>query len=176
MASNQTACVGAISGLAAIAQTLAEQGRDAEALRVVDQITDMFGRLPTAATGDPKSQWNWGEQRLRHVESHVYAHAGRLDQAMQAQDIAIGSYPDDSFQGPAQVEFHRATTLVRAGDLGTATSHLVTVMEQLEPWQRADGLVLNSAQAALATIPRQDREQPSVVAATAFVETITKEP
>lgn len=174
-ASNQTACVGAISGLAAMAQNLAEQGRDTEALHVLDQITDMFGRLPAAATRDPKSQWNWAEQRLRHVESHVHAHTGRLDQAMHAQDMAISCYPDDSFQGPAQIEFHRTTALVRAGDLGTAGDHLVTVLEQLQPWQRADGLVLSSAQAALSSIPRQHRTQPNVVAATAFVDTIAKE-
>lgn len=173
--SQQTPCVGAISGLAAMAQTLAEQGRDTEALRVVDQIMDMFGRLPAAATNDPKSQWNWAEQRFRHVESHVHAHVGRLEEAMQAQDIAIGCYPDDSFQGPAQVEFHRTTALVRAGDLDTATNHLVGVLERLQPWQRADGLVFGSARAALNTVPQQHRAQPNVVAATAFVDTIAKE-
>jgi hypothetical protein len=118
----------------------------------------MYARLPDAATHDSASQWNWAEQRLRHVESHIHTYAGRVSEAGNAQDAALAAYPMANFQGRTQIELHRATALIRAGDVDAGTRHLATALEQLEPWQRQDGIVLRSARSTLDIVPSRQRD------------------
>lgn len=160
-----TPCVGAISGLAARAQTLSELGRHSEANVTLRHVTAMFEHLPATAQTDQHSQWNWAEQRLRHVESHVHAHAGRVDQARAAQEAASACYPASNFQGRTQVAMYQAVALIRSGDVRTGSDHLTAIFDDLRPWQRGDGLVLRSAEAVLRTIPLSQRQHPSAVAA-----------
>lgn len=151
-------CTGVISGLAARAQALAALGRHAEARHTLHAVTETYERLPAETTEDQLSQWNWAEQRLRHVESHVHTHAGRLDHASQAQDLALALYPLGNYQGRTQIELHRAEALIRSGDTPSGTRHLITVLEQLSSQQRGDGIVISSAMSTLETVPLHQRD------------------
>lgn len=162
-------CVGVISGLAARAQILSETGRHQEARVALDRVSSMFERLPESALADHQSQWNWAEQRLRHVESYVHAHAGRVAEAQAAHDAATTCYPANSYQGRTQVAVHQAIAMFQAGDVGGGADHLVSVFEALEPWQRADGLVLRSGEAAIDKVPTTMRQDPKVAAATEMI-------
>ena len=166
-------CVGVISGLAARAQILSEVGRHSEASAALNQVTDMFERLPESALNDQQSQWNWAEQRLRHVESHVHAHAGRISEAQAAQDAATACYPASNYQGRTQVAMHQAVAMIRAGDIGGGADHLTSVFDGLEPWKRSDGLVLRSGEAVLDTVPLEKRVHPSFSAASEMINTVT---
>jgi transcriptional regulator with XRE-family HTH domain len=155
-------CVGVISGLAARAQILSEVGRHAEAGVALHQVTDMFERLPESALTDQRSQWNWAEQRLHHVESHVHAHAGRVNQTRAAQEAASTCYPASNYQGRAQVAMNQALAFIRAGDVGSGADQLASVFDGLESWQRTDGLVLRSGEAVVEKIPMEMRKNPRV--------------
>jgi len=157
---NSKPCVGVISGMAARAQILAQMGRHDEAEHALHIVTDMYGRLPTAATEDTGSQWNWSEQRLHHVRSHVHTYAGRVAQAASAQDSALAVYPIANFQGRTQIEIHRSIALIRFGDVNVGTRHLTTTMEQLLPWQRRDGIIRRTAFSALEIVPAEERHLP----------------
>lgn len=165
-------CVGVISGLAARAQIHAGDGRQAEADIALGQVKDMFERLPDAARGKEHGQWHWGEQRLRHVESYVHAHAGRVHEAQAAYDAALGCYQSDSFQGPTQVALYQAIALIRSGDVLGGVDHVVSTFNNLEPWQRADGLVLRSGEAALDAVPDQQQSHPQAIASREMLRTI----
>ncbi len=170
-----TPCVGVISGLAAQAQILSEIGRYAEARVALNQVADMFERLPELALTDQQSQWNWAEQRLRHVESHVHAHAGRVDEAQAACDAASACYPRGNYQGRTQVAMHQAVALIRAGDVRGGAAHLTSVFEGLVPWQRADGLVLRSGKAVVDKVPSTMRQDSTVLAAAEMISNLTND-
>lgn len=153
--------VGVISGLAARAQALSQLGRRDEAAKALQEVLDLFSLLPASAGSCSDSQWNWGEQRLHHVTSHVHAHAGRLKEAGQAQDAALAVYPRGNFQGRSQIELHRAAALIR-GDIGAGADHLLSTLERLEPWQRADGIVMRSVVLTLDMVPPGQRDQANV--------------
>lgn len=154
--------VGVISGLAARAQALGQLGRHDESACALQVIIDIFSRLPASASACCASQWNWGEQRLQHVVSHVHAYAGRVAEASQAQDAALAVYPTGNFQGRCQIELHRAAALIQAGDIDTGANHLVSTMEHLEPWQREDGILKRTAMLTLDMIPRLHVNRPTV--------------
>jgi hypothetical protein len=164
--------VGVISGLAARAQILSDIGRHAEASTALNQVTDMFERLPESALSDQQSQWNWAEQRLRHVESHVHAHAGRVDQARLAQEAATACYPASNYQGRTQVAMHQAVAMIRSDDIAGGADYLLSVFDSLEPWQRADGLVIRSGEAVIETVPEAQRQHPRVCAAAEMIRTV----
>lgn len=161
-------CVGAISGLAARAQLLSEVGQHNEALATLRLVTDMFQRLP--ASVDHQSQWNWAEQRLHHVESHVYAHAGRVADARAAHDAASACYPANNWGGPTQVAMHQSVAMIRVGDVRGGAEHLTAVLDSLEPWQRSDGLVLRSGKAVLDKVPLERRADRSVSIASEIIQ------
>lgn len=165
-------CVGVISALAARAQLLSEVGRHAEAVEALHEVTAMFERLPESALTDHQSQWNWAEQRLRHVESHVHAYAGRVNEAQEAHAAASKCYPTNSYQGRTQVAMHRAIAMIRAGDVGGGAEHLTVVLDRLEPWQRSDGLILRSGEAVLNTVPLEQRAHRNVATASNMIRTI----
>lgn len=168
-------CVGVISGLAAQAQILSEIGRYAEARVALNQVVDMFDRLPESAMTDQQCQWNWAEQRLRHVESHVHAHAGRVDEARTAHDAASACYPSGNYQGRTQVAIHQAVAMIRAGDVSGGADHLTSVFDGLVPWQRADGLVLRSGKAVVDKVPSTMRQDPKVLAAAEMISNLAND-
>jgi len=152
--------VGRISGLAARAQVHARTGNDGAALTALREVTEMFPDLPASTA--PYGVWSWPEQRLRFVASEVHSHAGRTREAFAEQEAALRLYPSSSWGGPAQLHAHRATALIKAGDLTAGTEHLAGTLAELKPWQRRDALVHRSAAAALACVPPKQRGLPSV--------------
>lgn len=158
-AGGSTPSVGVISGFAARAQALSQLGRHDESARTLHSVLDMFPHLPDGAAANSSSQWNWGPQRLHHVTSHVHAYAGQTDDASAAQDAALAAYPSQNFQGRSQIEFHRAIGLIRAGDIDTGVSHLMSTIDHLEPWQREDGIIKRSAMMAIGVVPYSHRDR-----------------
>lgn len=145
---------GVLSSHATIAQSYADLGRHDEARDVLNDLADLFERLPSAVTAQEDSQWGWTEKRLRHVESYVYTRIGDLPRAQAAQARALSLYPEHSYQGRAQVEMHRATTVILSGDPAEGVRHAVRVLEQLPEDRRSDALVVQSASDALSRVPR----------------------
>lgn len=160
--------VGSVNGLAARAQILARTGRDGEALDSLRRITEAFPDLPTNLA--PTSQWAWPEQRLRFVQSEVHTYAGRVDDAVTAQDAALALYPRASWQGPSQIHAHRAAAIIQDGDVLGGVDYLGGVLDRLNPWQRSNALVHRSATTALVRIPRPQRALPPVREVTALLE------
>lgn len=156
------ACAGVVSGHAARAQALARLGRHDEATEATRHLGDMYERLPEATRRDLRSQWGWSEQRLRHVESFVYSEAGDVERARPCQDAAIALYPPGSYQGRTQVELHRASCLIRAGDVRGGAEHTAQTLQRLTADHRTDDLVLRTAQATLSIIPPEDAQTPAV--------------
>ncbi|WP_433221048.1 hypothetical protein ACQP00_19470 [Dactylosporangium sp. CS-047395] len=87
------ATAGAASGYAARAQGFAQLGQHNEARRALGDLEATFKRLGAATVDDRRSQWGWSQQRLLHVASFVYAHAGDASRASQAQESALALYP-----------------------------------------------------------------------------------
>lgn len=162
-------CVGVISGLSARAQALAQLGRHGEARVALGAVTDMYPRLPGAATADASSEWCWAPYRLCYVESHIRSYAAQVDQAASAQDAALVLYPMSNWKGPTQIEIHRAASRICAGDTETGARHLTTVLERLLPWQRSDGRVLPIAMSTLELVPARQRGLPRFREARALV-------
>lgn len=157
-------CAGVASGYAARAQALAQLGRSQDARRALNDLAEVFERLPVSVSADRRSVWGWSEMRLRHVESYVHTQAGDVRAASRAQDAALRLYPKASYQGPAQVELHRAECLIRAGDIDGGAKHATWVLGTLPP-ERRDGLVTGTARAALRAIPPQHCHRPAVCSA-----------
>lgn len=145
---------GVVSGLAAYTQTMARAGREDEALQGLRRLLDAADRL--ADPGDIRSQWSWTEHHTRFVESEVHSYAGRVHEAFTAQDAAFTAYPDTSWQGPTQIQTHRAAVLIRSGDVDAGTRHLASTLRELQPWQRADGLISRSAMETLGMLPAKN--------------------
>ena len=160
-----TPCAGVASGHAARAQVFATHGHHREAHDALDDLTAVFLLLPDQVREDQDSQWGWSEQRLRHVESFVHSHAGRAGDATAAQDAARGLYPDAAYQGPAQVELHRATCLIVSGDPSEGARHVIRALEALRPDYGHDGLVRRTAALTLDVLPDRARNLPAVTQA-----------
>ncbi len=161
-------CAGVIMGWSARAQTLARLGHDEAARQALDTITDLYPRLPDSDNHDKTSQWTWTDQRLHFIESEVHSFAGRINLAFRAQDAARALYPATSFQGPTQIEAHRATVLIRSGHVETGVTHLASTLDALTDWQRADGLVHRTATDAVNAVPADQQHKPYVTRARAL--------
>lgn len=91
--------------------------RDAEAVATVHRLADQVEALPPAVVADLESLWGWPEHRLRHAESWVYTHAGRLRDAERAQQRAMELYPQSQVRSRTQVGLHQAAALIRGGHI-----------------------------------------------------------
>ncbi|WP_344898919.1 hypothetical protein [Actinomadura meridiana] len=157
-----TPCAGVASGYAAKAQALAELGRHREAADVLDDLGDMFQRLPDAVRTEHGSQWGWSNGRLLYVTSLVHTCAGNVGSAMEAQDAALALFPVRNWQARGQVEMHRAGALIGAGDVDEGTRHMARVLERLPAEQRGDGLLQVSAMTSLRLAPPAQAGRPSI--------------
>lgn len=155
-------CAGVASGHAARAQALAHLGRHREACGALGDLADVFTLLPEETTRDRVSQWGWSEARLRHVQSDVHSRAGHLHEAFEAQDAALARYPAGAYQGPAQVELHRALCLIAAGDPAGGARHAIRTLQALPPGHHHDALVLRTAEFTLAAVPGNALALPDV--------------
>jgi tetratricopeptide (TPR) repeat protein len=165
IAAGDAPCAGVASGHAARAQALAHLGRHHEARSALDDLADVFALLPEETTRDRVSQWGWAETRLRHVQSDVHSQAGNLREASAAQDAALALYPAGAYQGPAQVELHRAMCLITSGDPAEGARHAIRTLQALPPGRHHDGLVRRTAEFTLAAVPARARSLPDVRAA-----------
>jgi Helix-turn-helix domain len=161
-AASGTACAGAASGYAARAQALALLGQHSEARDALDRLTLTFAKLPEATVTDRGSQWGWSEQRLRHVESHVYSYAGDIKNATKAQDQARSLYPSQLYQGRTQIELHRAICLINSGDPSEGARHTVRTLAALPATARRDALLRRTAAFTLDFIPDGAARLPAV--------------
>jgi transcriptional regulator with XRE-family HTH domain len=162
-------CAGTASGHAARAQALAHLGRHREAREALDDLAGMFTLLPDATTSDGVSQWGWSQARLLHVQSDVHSRAGCLREASAAQDAALALYPAAAYQGPAQVELHRALCLIAAGDPASGARHAIGVLEALPAGHDHDALVRRTAEFTLDAVPRGALRLPDVRQARAML-------
>ncbi|MBB4772880.1 tetratricopeptide repeat protein [Actinomadura livida] len=144
------------------AQALAQMGRHAEAYEALDDLRQVFERLPDHVRTDQGSQFGWSIQRLHHTAGFVYTHTGDHSRARQAQDEALASYTSKSVLGPAQVEMYRATTLIQEGDADAGAKHVVNVLEQLPTAHRKTHTVRKNAITALSKAPPKDARRPAV--------------
>jgi hypothetical protein len=156
-------CAGVASGYAARAQVFAQLGQHDQARDALRQLSDTFDRLPGSLRR--WGQWGQTEQRLRFVESHVHSYAGRLSTAASAQDAALALYPPSSYQGRAQIELHRATCLIVAGDPSEGARHAICAIQALPSEHRHDALVRRTAALALDQVPEAARSLPAVAEA-----------
>ncbi len=157
-----TPCTGVVSGHAARAQALAELGRHREASEALDDVRNVYDRLPEFVRADRTTQWGWSDQRFWYVASTVHTHAGSLDDALNAQDKALAAYPTRNWQARTQVEMHRAGVLMRAGDVDEGARHMVRVLERLPAEQRADGLLQQSAMTSLRLAPTEQTQRRTI--------------
>ncbi|MEA2501087.1 MAG: hypothetical protein QOD01_1198, partial [Actinomycetota bacterium] len=121
--------------------------------------------LPESTVADCTSEWGWSEQRLRHVQSWVHSHAGRLDEAAAAQDAALALYPASAYGGPAQVQLHRAMCIVAAGDPSEGARHTVRTLQALPQHCRDNAVIRRTAVLVLGAVPERARALPAVAEA-----------
>jgi hypothetical protein len=156
---------GVASGYAIRSQALALLGRHDEARRALGDLEEVFARLPEPTVADRGSQWGWSEQRLRHVQSWVHSHAGRVGEAAVAQGEALTLYPATSSVGPAQVQLHRALCVIVAGDPGEGARHTIHTLQALPRDFRDSALIRRTATLALGVVPERARALPAVAEA-----------
>ncbi|MFG1654691.1 multiprotein-bridging factor 1 family protein [Micromonospora sp. NPDC049275] len=149
--------------LAGRAQALSLAGRHAEAVATVRQLVDLAPRLPSTIVSDVESLWGWPEHRVRHTESWVYTHAGRLAEAEVAQDLALGLYPASQTRLRAQVQLHQAARLIRGGHIPDGLRHAADTLDAL-PAHLHNHLLRSVATQVAAAVPTTERSR------TAFVE------
>lgn len=159
---------------AGLAQTLAADGRRAEAIAALGQVADITERLPADVVADADSMFGWSEVRLRHTESYVYTALGDTARAYAAQDQALALYPDALARERAAMLLHRATCMIREGDVGGGLAYVGTVLDDLPAEQHTD----SSAPSPEPSAARRTRRPTGSAAAasqrwTAAVRTVT---
>lgn len=145
--------------LAGRAQVLSLAGRHAEAIATVERLADLVEHLPSPVIDDVESLWGWPEHRLRHTESWVYTHAGRLADAETAQDRALALYPESQARLRTQVQLHRAAALIRGGHIPDGLRYAADVLDVL-PSEQHNELVRTVARHAVAAVPETERRRP----------------
>jgi hypothetical protein len=105
---------------------------------------------------DEEPMLGWPEVRLRHTESYVYTWLGDTARAYAAQERALQLYPGALLREWAAMLMHRATCIVRDGDVGGGLAYAGTVLDDL-PTEHHTDLVYAVARAAVAAVPESDR-------------------
>ena len=88
---------------------------------------------------------------MRHTRAWVLAKVGRPGEAMTAIDAYLEC--PASAGGRARVEFLRAESLIRSGDVDGGARHCVRVLAGLAGAWRGEHEVVSAARAALAEVP-----------------------
>jgi transcriptional regulator with XRE-family HTH domain len=159
LAATTAPCAGRMHALAARAQALAMLGREREAREGLTTLERTFARLPRDLTRDTISSLGWGEERMRHTESYCAMFVGGSE---QAREQALALYDGVIWRGPAQVNLHRATSMIVSGDIGEGARHATAVLAPLSDAQQSNRLVRTLAVRALATVPKKARSEPAV--------------
>ncbi|MCG5464251.1 helix-turn-helix domain-containing protein [Micromonospora sp. MED01] len=146
--------------LAGRAQAMSLAGRHTEAVATVRQLADLAEQLPAAIVGDVESLWGWPEHRLRHTESWVYTHAGRLGDAEQAQGRALELYPRSQARLRAQVQLHQAARLIRGGHIPDGLRLAADLLDEL-PVDQHNHLLRSVARQVVDAVPVSERRRPA---------------
>ena len=149
----------ATAGLyAARAQALAIDGRAEDAVDALTNLADISERLPGPVASDDESLSGWPEHRLRHTESYVNTHLGDVAAAYAAQDRALTLYPDSHARLRTQVQLHRATCLIREGNVGDGLRYAADLLDQL-PGEQHNQLLQEVARQVIAAVPAVERRR-----------------
>jgi hypothetical protein len=148
--------------LAGQAQAMAMLGQRAKAISSLQQAERVFARLPDAIRSETDSIFGWHERRLRHAESFVFARVGRPAEADLACDQALTLYSSSRVISRAQIQMHRAMSLVRRGDVAEGTD-LASMTLQSMPSEKRRQFVLAVASDTLEAVPKSVSNRPRVV-------------
>lgn len=151
-----------LAGLyAGMAQTYAGAGRRVEALAALEQVARITDRLGRDVVADEDSMFGWPEVRLRHTESFVHTALGNTGPAYRAQDQALALYPGNLARERAAMLLHRATCMIRTGDVAGGVAFADGTLDDLPAADRTE-LVHAIGRQAVAAIPAQDRGRADV--------------
>lgn len=158
----QSMCAGSAGMYAGLAQTLAVAGRRADAVAALRKVATITERLPAAVTDDDDSMFGWPEVRLRHTESFVFTALGETTTAYEAQDRALELYPVTLLRERAAMLLHRATCMVRDGDVGGGLVFAAGILDGLPDGHRTE-LVHAIGRQTLAAVPITEKSRPEAV-------------
>lgn len=144
------------------ARALARMGRGEEAIPLLREAEDTFDLLTYEERNDPALGYT-ERQLLFHV-GNAYTHLGRVDDAWQAQRLALGMYQQDEHLDPTLIRMDRATCLARSGEPEEAYRIAGAAITSL-PDEHRTGMVLKYATGFHRLAGRAD-----VPARTAFAE------
>ena len=139
-----------------LAQTLAVAGRRTDALSALRRADEIIERLPRDVIADEASVFGWPERKSRHIESYIYTALGDTAAAYQAIDRALTLMPVPFVRGRAQVLLHRATSMVRDGDIAGGLGYATDALDGLPSQHRTERVHAIGRQ-TLAALPAAER-------------------
>ncbi|WP_131735609.1 hypothetical protein [Actinomadura roseirufa] len=140
-----------IYAVAVEAEAHAAAGNFPLAITAIREVEALFGRLP--ATGP-----HWGEDRLRCIQSQVYAWAGDAKRAGEAQDAARAHFKPHDYQA-IQLSLHVPILHART-DPEHALEQALNILDALPPERRV-ARVRSNARRVLAVLPAKTRTLPA---------------
>ncbi|GFH39471.1 hypothetical protein [Streptomyces pacificus] len=129
-------------GLLVEARALARLGRGDEALPLLRQAEDAFGRLTAEDLDDP-SFGHTERQFLWHL-GNAWTHLGRTEDAWQVQRRALDLYPPTEYLDPTLIRLDRAVCLARDGETEEAYRTAAQAVTSL-PEEHRTGMVMKYA-------------------------------
>ncbi|AWK09586.1 hypothetical protein DDQ41_12385 [Streptomyces spongiicola] len=129
-------------GLLVEARALARLGRGDEALPLLRQAEDAFGRLTVEDRDDP-SFGHTERQFLWHL-GNAWTHLGRSEDAWQVQRRALDLYPPTEYLDPTLIRLDRAVCLARDGEPEEAYRTAAQALTSL-PDEHRTGMVMKYA-------------------------------
>ncbi|WP_157430933.1 hypothetical protein [Actinomadura macra] len=140
-----------IYAVAVEAEAHAADGDLASAITDVREVEALFSRLPA-------SESPWGEDRLRYIQSMIYAWAGDVKRASEAHSAAQTYYGSSDHQA---VQLHLHVPLVRARtETESALTQALEIIDAL-PAERRIARVRGNARRIITVIPEQAQALPA---------------
>ncbi|WP_157431027.1 hypothetical protein [Actinomadura macra] len=143
--------VARIYAVAVEAETHAANGDLASAITAIREVEALFARLPASGP-------QWGEDRLRYVQSQVYAWAGDVRRASEAQKAGQPYYRSSEHQA-VQLQLHVPMLRARTDPEGALTQAL-EIIDAL-PKERRIARVRSNARRVITVIPEQAQALPA---------------
>ncbi|WP_165494907.1 helix-turn-helix transcriptional regulator [Actinomadura roseirufa] len=140
-----------IYAVAVEAETHAAAGDLPLALNAVRDVEELYSRLPSTGR-------QWGEDRLRYIQSQVYAWAGDAKRADEAQDAARAHFRPDDYQA-VQLSLHVPMLHART-DPEHALEQALNILDALPPERRV-ARVRSNARRVITVLPEKARELPA---------------